>query len=310
MVPEATFRSYYDRPVVKASPWQADIPAYLFLGGLAAGSSLLAAGADLTGRLGLRRASRFSAAAAISASFAALIHDLGRPSRFHHMLRVAKLSSPMSVGTWLLSAYAPLVGLAAVAEVGTSRFERVGRPAGLLAAAVAPAVASYTAVLLSDTATPTWHDAGRQLPWVFVGSAAAAAGGVAMVFAPAGESDVARHLALVGAAADLAATQHLEATMGLTGEPLAEGTAGRYLKAAKVLTGLGAAVAATFGRRSRPASVVAGAALVAGSWCTRFGIFHAGQQSARDPRYSVVPQRQRLDERQRPSSVANNGTSG
>ena len=50
MVPEATFTSYYGRPVVKPSPWENDIPAYLFLGGLAAGSSLLAAGADVTGR--------------------------------------------------------------------------------------------------------------------------------------------------------------------------------------------------------------------------------------------------------------------
>ena len=64
MVPDATFTSYYGRPVVKASPWQADIPAYLFLGGLAGGSSLLAAGADLTGRPGLRRAGALGAAGA------------------------------------------------------------------------------------------------------------------------------------------------------------------------------------------------------------------------------------------------------
>jgi hypothetical protein len=50
MVPDAEFTSYYGRPIVKPSPWEADIPAYLFAGGLAAGSSLLAAGADLTGR--------------------------------------------------------------------------------------------------------------------------------------------------------------------------------------------------------------------------------------------------------------------
>ncbi len=52
MVPEADFTSYYGRPVVKASPWEADIPAYLFLGGLAAGSALLGAGAAATGRDG------------------------------------------------------------------------------------------------------------------------------------------------------------------------------------------------------------------------------------------------------------------
>ncbi len=55
MVPDAKFESYYGRPIVKASPWQADIPAYLFLGGLAGGSSLLAAGADLTGARHQRR---------------------------------------------------------------------------------------------------------------------------------------------------------------------------------------------------------------------------------------------------------------
>nr|MDQ2958466.1 polysulfide reductase NrfD [Actinomycetota bacterium] len=107
MVPDATFTSYYGRPVVKASPWEADIPAYLFLGGLAAGSSLLAAGADLTDRPALRRVSRLAAAAAINASFAALVHDLGKPSRFLNMLRVAKVTSPMSVGTWLLTGYGP-----------------------------------------------------------------------------------------------------------------------------------------------------------------------------------------------------------
>ena len=31
------------------------------------------------------------------------------------------------------------------------------------------------------------------------------------------------------------------------------------------------------------------------SFCTRFGVFEAGQQSARDPKYTVVPQRERLD---------------
>jgi hypothetical protein len=41
--------------------------------------------------------------------------------------------------------------------------------------------------------------------------------------------------------------------------------------------------------------VISGAALMAGSAYTRFGIFEAGQQSARDPKYTVVPQRQRLD---------------
>jgi formate-dependent nitrite reductase membrane component NrfD len=300
MVPDARFTSYYGRPIVRPAPWSADIPAYLFFGGLAAGGSLLAAGADVTRRPALRKVSRLTALGSMAVSFAALVHDLGRPSRFHHMLRVAKTTSPMSMGTWLLSAYGPLVGAAAVSELadGLPAAEHVrqgGRAAGLLAAGLAPAVASYTAVLLSDTATPTWHAARRDLPFVFTGSAAAAAGGAAMLLVPLDEADVARRMAIAGAATDLAVTRRIEKTIGLPAEPLHQGKAGAYMKASKALTAAGAVLAGTGARRSRAACGAAGLALLAGSWCARFGVFHAGQQSAQDPRYTVVPQRQRLD---------------
>jgi len=308
MVPDATFTSYYGRPVLKASPWENDIPAYLFLGGLAGGSSLLGAGADLTGRLRLRRTARITALAGITASFAALVHDLGRPERFLHMLRVAKPTSPMSVGTWILTVYGPMAGLAGAAELrpllpAMLRDGTVGRllgvaarPAGLAAAATAPAVAAYTAVLLSDTATPTWHDAGHHLPFVFVGSASAAAGGMGMLAAPLRESGPARRLAVGGAVLELAVVRQMEAAMGLTAEPLHTGRAGRLMRASKALTAVGA-VAAAVGRRSRTLTALSGAALLAGSACTRFGVFEAGQVSARDPKYTVVPQRERVEAR-------------
>jgi formate-dependent nitrite reductase membrane component NrfD len=318
MVPEATFTSYYGRPVVKPSPWKADIPAYFFLGGLAAGSSLLGAGADLTDRPALRRAGRLGGLTGISLSMAVLVHDLGRPRRFLNMQRVVKPTSPMSVGTWVLSAYGPLAGLAAVSELaepaalsgllphwlrGPARLlGATGRPAGIGAALIAPVVASYTAVLLSDTATPTWHDAHRHLPFFFVGSAAAAAGGLAMIAAPVDQAGPARRMAVGGVLVEIVADQRMEAAMGLTAEPLHEGKAGTYLRIAKALNIIGAAGAVVLGRRSRTASVISGAALMAGSACTRFGIFEAGQQSARDPKYTVVPQRVRLDAgRRRPA---------
>ncbi|HLR84980.1 MAG TPA: nitrite reductase, partial [Nocardioidaceae bacterium] len=50
MVPEPEFTSYYDRPVVKPAPWDSKIAAYLFFGGVAGGSGVLAAGGQLTGR--------------------------------------------------------------------------------------------------------------------------------------------------------------------------------------------------------------------------------------------------------------------
>ena len=60
-VPRAEFRSYYGRQVLKSPVWNWMIAAYLFSGGLSAGSAMLAAGADLTGRPGLRRVSRLGA---------------------------------------------------------------------------------------------------------------------------------------------------------------------------------------------------------------------------------------------------------
>src|SRR5206468_1684041 len=111
---------------------------------------LLGAGADLTGQPALRRTARFGALGAIGVSMYLLVHDLGRPSRFYNMLRVAKPTSPMSVGTWILTAFGPAAGVAATAELRhllPRRLARllavVDRPAGLAAAALGPAVASY-----------------------------------------------------------------------------------------------------------------------------------------------------------------------
>ena len=118
MVPEATFSSYYGRPVIKEPVWKnPDVPAYLFLGGLAGASSVLAAGAQLSGYRPLARSAKISALGAISLSAVALINDLGLPARFVNMLRVFKPSSPMSVGSWLLAGYGPVAGAAAVSEM-------------------------------------------------------------------------------------------------------------------------------------------------------------------------------------------------
>ena len=61
MVPPAEFESYYGRPVLKPPVWEWKIAAYLFTGGLSAGSAVLGAGADLTGRRTLRRVGWLSA---------------------------------------------------------------------------------------------------------------------------------------------------------------------------------------------------------------------------------------------------------
>ncbi|SNT59436.1 Polysulphide reductase, NrfD [Asanoa hainanensis] len=305
MVPPAEFRSYYGRPIVKKPVWTHDIAAYFFTGGLAAGSALVAAGADLTGRAALRTTARLTGLGAILASTYFLVVDLGRPSRFLNMLRVAKPTSPMSMGTWIFSGFSAAAGLAAVAEAAPLLPRRgavglaaralpvAGRAGGLAAAALAPAMATYTAVLISDTATPSWHAAYPRMPFVFAGSALASGGAAGMIGAPTAQAGPARTLAVAGAALELAATHGVEHRMGLLSEPYRTGRAGTLLRAARVLTAAGA-VGALLGSRSRTVSALAGGALLAGSLATRLGVFEAGKASAEDPKYTVVPQRERL----------------
>ncbi|NRQ40385.1 polysulfide reductase, partial [Nonomuraea sp. NN258] len=171
-----------------------------------------------------------------------------------------------------------------------------------------PAVATYTAALICDTSVPAWHEGYREMPFLFAGSAAAAAGGLGLLAAPASEAGPARRTALLGAVVECAALRlmrrRLAGALAPVAEPLASGAGGRLLRLGEALTLAGAvagvvsgAMATRSGRLSHPgrvAAVAAGAALLAGSACTRFGIFQAGMASARDPKYTVEPQRKRL----------------
>jgi formate-dependent nitrite reductase membrane component NrfD len=287
--------------------WEWKIAAYLFTGGLAAGSSVVAVAADLTGRKALRRASRLGSFGALLASLWFLVSDLGRPERFHHMLRVAKPTSPMSVGTWILSVFGIGAGAAAVAELVPRRWRRtwparllgaLARAAGLEAAATAPGVASYTAVLLSHTAVPGWNEVHRELPFVFTGSAAASGGGFGMLAAPVAEAGPARVFAALGAAQELVASRVMEHRMGLVREAYRTKRVGQVRRAAELATAAGLAGTVLVAHRSRAGAALSGLALLAGSALQRYGVFAAGVESTKDPRYVVVPQRERLSGRQ------------
>jgi len=296
MVPPAEFASYYGKPILNAPVWRSpEIPGYLFLGGLAGGSSLLAAGAQLTGRPALARATKAGAAGAIGLGLAGLVADLGRPGRLVNMLRVFKPTSPMSVGSWLLAGYAPAAGAAAACAV-TGHLPRAGTAATAAAAMLAPGLATYTAALITDTAVPAWHEGHLEMPFVFAGSAAMAAGGFGLLAAPLGESQPARCLALFGVGTEAIAFERMTRRAGLVAEPYRSGRGGGYIRAGQALSVLGVA-GALLGRRSRAISALSGASLLAASAATRWGIFHAGLDSARDPKYTVVPQRDRLNGR-------------
>ena len=298
MVPQAEFQSYYGRPILKKPTWKdPDVPLYLFLGGLAGASAVLAEGAALTGRPDLERVARLGAAAGAALGTVALVHDLGRPERFLHMLRVFKPTSPLSVGSWVLAPFTGLATAAAAANV-TGLLPRVGRLAGVGAAALGPALATYTAALISNTAVPAWHEGYREMPFIFAGSGATAAGGLALVFTPTAQAGPARRMLAAGALMELAAARNLTRQAGLVAEPYTTGQPGRLMETARVVTAVAGGAALLAGGRSRTVSVIAGAACVAASAMTRFGIFRAGVASALDPKYTVLPQKERLRDRQ------------
>jgi hypothetical protein len=301
MPPPVTRDSYYGQPIIKAPVWTPEIPTYFFLGGMAGAAAPMAVAAGLRGNERLERRAWLLAMTGLVAAPPLLIRDLGRPERFHHMLRVFKLTSPMSVGSWLLTATAGAVAL------GTARdafglFPRLGR-LGAAAAVLGPLLSTYTAVLIADTAVPVWHEARRELPFVFAAGSAASAGGALALLTPAQDAGPARRLAMIGAVAELAATTAMERRLGELGEPYQQGETGRFATAAKVLVAAGGAAMALAGRR-RAGAAVGGALLLAGALSERWAVYRAGPDSARDPKYTVGLQRRRKAQRERDGASA------
>src|SRR5262249_34696860 len=107
----------------------------------------------------------------------------------------------------------------------------------------------------------------------------------------------AARLAVAGAVTELAAGYLIERRLGPVAEPYRKGEPGELMLAARVLTATGAAAALAARGRSRFLCMTAGATLVAASAVIRFGVFHAGRASARDPKHTIAPQRTRADAR-------------
>jgi formate-dependent nitrite reductase membrane component NrfD len=287
-------RSYYGRPIIKEPTWTWEIPTYFFTGGLAGASAVLSSAAKLAGNEKLARTALYIGAAADLVSPVLLISDLGRPERFHHMLRVVKPTSPMNLGSWvLLVSGGASTTAAALQLVGKLKPVRVA--ASIVAALAGPPLATYTGVLIADTAVPVWHDGRQELPWIFGASAAASAGAAASMFAHPRDAGPARRVAVAGVLAEGALMQAMELRLGTVGEVYHQGAAGKLSWAAKGLSVAGAALLAKRGPKSRASAVVGGALVCAGELCLRWSVFKAGRQSARDPKYVVDSQRRRIE---------------
>ncbi len=306
--------TYYGRPMIKRPTWSWFIPLYFFLGGIAGGAAAIGAAADLVGgrrhRATVRRARYLSVVlAAICPPL--LVVDLGRPARFHHMLRVFKLSSPLSVGTWILSGFGLASGALAARQAlddGLLPRQENLLPARLLRRVpTAPLSAlhgllglglgGYTGVLLTATAVPLWAAAGLLLGPLFL-CTALASGGAALTLLGAlsrsGSAQARREIAAVESTAAVAQLGLALAREMLVSpeiaRPLRRGVWGPVWRLGAVGGGMSTPLALRLamrlsGRRIGPALDATLAALtLAGALTERFALIEAGKLSADDPR--------------------------
>jgi hypothetical protein len=283
-------RSYHGQPIIKKPVWTWEIPCYFFTGGLAGASAGLAYLTGLRGNRVLARRAWGVSLVAVSVSPAFLISDLGRPSRFLNMLRMFKVTSPMSVGSWILSGAGATIAVAA-ANSWLGVFPRVAQIARPAAALLGLPLCTYTAALISDTAVPLWHEARRELPIVFASGAALSAGAATAFVTPVEHAAAARRLALAGTALEVVAKQLMERRLGDQGEPYEQGLPHRLGRVTHACAAVGGGLLAWRGDRSRGAAMAAAALLMGGALSARFAIFKAGFASAADPKYVVSSQR-------------------
>jgi formate-dependent nitrite reductase membrane component NrfD len=301
--------SYYGLPVLHAPHWGWLVIAYFFLGGLSSAAYVIAFVASLVGGESARpivRAGRYLSLAALLPCPPLLIADLGRPERFHHMLRVLKLRSPMSVGTWGLTLFGLFSGLLAVMQAADdgllARLRWLARllrpvpraPVSALGACLGFFVAGYTGVLLGITAVPAWAKNRLLLGPLFLCSAMGSAGAaLALLLTPfrSCREALARlhrlEAATLPAEAVLLAAAH--ANLGpVIGRPLREGTLARVWRwgvwgGGVALPLLLRLLARRAGRAAGPLNALASLASLVGGLCLRYVMVRLGAASAGDP---------------------------
>jgi formate-dependent nitrite reductase membrane component NrfD len=280
--------TYYDRPLLKAPVWEWMVPAYYYVGGLTGASLVLGAAAqlgDARARIALIRRCHWIGFVGCSLSGVLLIWDLGRPERFIHMLRVFRPTSPMNMGAWILTASG---GSAAGALL------RRGGPLGYLAGLCGAALATYTGVLVGNSAVPVWQQARHVLPILFGFSGMASSGSAFRLLVQSSEEHrISGLFGVAGQVAELAAAFAMERRVSVVprvGRPLKHGRSGAMWQSATVLTAASLLITLLPGK-GRKKRIVAGILGTLGSALMRFSIAALGTASARDARASFDQQR-------------------
>ena len=303
--------SYYGAPLLKEPVWRWYIPAYFYAGGVAGAAAALGAAAQLALRRGspgllrrvapagedlLLRRCRLIATSGAAASAVLLVADLGRPGRFLNMLRVFRPTSPMNMGTWILSAFGASAAASTAAHLLPlpAGLRRAGEGAALAAGVMGLPLCTYTGVLIANTAVPIWQGTRRSLPVLFAASGAAGAASLLELWPPGGRGDAVVHrFAVIGKALEVALSEALAREAGAVprvGRPLRHGASAALWRASQALSlaGLAASVASGLGAPTRR---VAGLLGTLGALSLRFAVMAAGRASARDPHATSAQQR-------------------
>jgi protein NrfD len=194
--------TYYGRSQLKAAPFNDwVVGGYIFLAGLSGGAAIVSSVAETVRgerASGVGARGRYLGTLAPILGAPLLIWDLHTPQRFYNMWRIFKATSPMSIGTWILTAFIPSAMLGAALQFGRDVWPRWPWLRGAARVANAPSVVTgagisvYTASLLSATSTPYWAAEPRALAMRF-GSSSIVSGTAALVL---GERDEAERNAL------------------------------------------------------------------------------------------------------------------
>jgi protein NrfD len=299
--------TYYDQPQLKSSHYGLRVALYMFISGLSGAAQMVATAADLAAGKRYRslvRRGRYLSLLVVGLGPPLLIWDLHTPRRFYNMLRIFRSTSPMSIGTYVLSSFSLFSGVTGVAQFFVDRRGSVGwrwaaRTAQLPAALAGAGMATYTAALLSATSTPSWAAAPRALAVQFAGSAIAAAA-AALQLCGGGPAEKAASQSLEALAAAAAATEFAGAIVaqqryrehGLAETTAAGGSWGTLYPWAAVA--LGAALPLALyaagrrgGQRRSRLILASAAASLAGSFALRLAVIAAGNASARRPQQSL-----------------------
>ena len=296
--------TYYGREQLKPAPFEPwVVGGYIFLAGLSGSASLLATVADASGRPEFEatvRRGRYLALLAPTIGSALLVYDLHTPKRFYNMLRVAKVTSPMSIGTWILMSFSGFAGAAALGQAAADRWperqwlRRSATIAGVPAALAGAGLSTYTASLLSATSTPIWAAAPRSLAVRF-GSSSVATGAAALALGERNPQVRAKLDAIeaVALAIEAVAASTVKGTYRRKGvDGALDSPAGRIetigATALGVLLPLGLmAASALLAKRPRSVSIAASLATLAGSAVLRTSMLSLGHVSASRPDVSL-----------------------